>query len=363
MEDIAAAGHEIFAVGSDDSETYREAFADRGITYHSVRVSRNGLSPLQDLRTYCDLRRVIRDIRPDRVFVYQAKTIVYGAPVAARLGTRGVFPLVAGLGSVFRGGGLKNLAIQQVLRLQYRRALRLSERVFFQNTDDRDQLVRMGLLPASKSVMINGSGVDLSRFAVEPLPGILTFLFIGRLIRDKGVTEYLEACKRIKAEFPEVRCILVGPYDTNPSAMRSADLEPYVQAGVVEYWGEMDDVRGAIAASSVFVLPSYHEGTPKSVLEAMSMGRAIITTDAPGCRETVVPGVNGILVTPRDVASLVDAMREFVSGAAVVCGMGAASRRIAEEKYDVHNVNRVIMKVMGLMPGENLSDERREFGV
>lgn len=363
MEDLVAAGHEVFALGSDNDGSYTEMFAARGIKYGFFRVSRNGLSPLEDLRTYLDLRRIIGAIRPDRVFVYQAKTIVYGCPAAIRCGATGLFPLVAGLGSVFRGGGVKNRIIQGVLKLQYRLAFNASTRVFFQNPDDRDELVSLGLLPAKKTVMINGSGVDLDRFTAEPLPATLTFLFVGRLIRDKGVIEYLEACRVIRTRHPEVRCLLVGPYDTNPSALRAEDLASYVDSGAVEYLGEKEDVREAIASSSVFVLPSYHEGTPKSVLEAMSMGRAIITTDAPGCRETVDIGTNGILVGVRDVEALVAAMEQFLRNPALAGEMGVASRRIAEDKYDVHKVNGVIMQTMGLLGNQArqaTSDERGE---
>ncbi|MHB1017741.1 MAG: glycosyltransferase family 4 protein [Coriobacteriia bacterium] len=350
MEDLVAAGHEVFALGSDDDQAYVRVFRDRGIEYRSFPVSRNGLSPVEDLRTYRELKRAIKAIGPDKIFVYQAKTIVYGCQAAARNGISEVYPLVAGLGSVFRGDGLRNRLIQAVLRLQYRHALKISQRVFFQNPDDRDEFVQMGLVAGDKVAMINGSGVDVDRFSPEPLPGRSTFLFIGRLLRDKGVVEYLEACSTLRSRYPEVRCLLVGPYDTNPSSLRREELEPYMESGVVEYLGEQEDVRPSIAECSVFVLPSYHEGTPKSVLEAMAMGRPIVTTDAPGCRETVIDGRNGFLVAPRAVEPLALAMERFIEEPGLASRMGAESRAIAQEKYDVHEVNRTIMQTMGI-PG------------
>lgn len=355
MEDLIAAGHEVYALGSDEDEDYAQAFRERGIEYRSFPVSRNGLSPLEDLRTYRALRHAIRTIAPDRVFVYQAKTIVYGCVAAARAGVTEVFPLIAGLGSVFRGDGLKNRLIQALLRVEYRYALRRSRRVFFQNPDDRDDFIRMGLVSPDKIAMINGSGVDIERFSPAPLPERTTFLFVGRLLRDKGVVEYLEACREVRSHHPETRCLLVGPFDSNHSSLKSEDLQPYIQAGAVEYLGEQEDVRPAIAESSVFVLPSYHEGTPKSVLEAMAMGRAILTTDAPGCRETVGEGLNGYLVPPRAVKTLARAMEKLIEEPELTRQMGAESRLIAAAKYDVRLVNASIMEAMGIREAQSAS--------
>ncbi|KAF0207821.1 MAG: glycosyltransferase family 4 protein [Actinomycetota bacterium] len=354
MDALVAAGHEVIALGSDDDEAYRREFLEHGIVYHSFRVSRNGLSPFDDLRTYRELRETIGRIAPDKVFVYQAKTIVYGGPAAHRCGAE-VYPMMGGLGSIFRNSGLRNKLVRLILKVQYKNAFRRSEKVFFQNEDDRSDLLSFGLLPPEKTVMVNGSGVNLERFTQEPLPGEAVFLFVGRLLRDKGVVEYLDACAEIKRRHPQARCLLVGPYDTNPSALVPDDLEPYVADGTVEYCGEQEDVRPYITQSSVFVLPSYHEGTPKSVLEAMAMGRPIITTTAPGCRETVIDGVNGYLVEARSVQALADRMERLIDDVELVAKMGAESRRIAEERFDVHKVNGVILKAMGL--GTDLASE------
>lgn len=348
MDELVAKGHEVIALGSDDDEYFRSQFASHGIDYRSFAVSRNGLSPLQDVRTYLELRRAFRDIAPDRTFVYQAKSIIYGCLAARHVGIDGVYPLVAGLGSVFRDERLKNRAIRALMRLQYRMAFRFSPRVFFQNADDSSEFVSTGLVHENQVVMLNGSGVNLAKFSVKALPEVPTFLFVGRLIKDKGIVEYLEACAQLKRICPDVRCLLVGPYDSNPSSLSAEELRPYVRDGVVEYLGELDDVRPALAECSVFVLPSYHEGTPKSVLEAMAMGRAIITTDAPGCRETVVDGCNGTLVKPRSVGELVREMARFAEEPDLVGRMGAESRAIAEDRYDVRKVNAAIMATMSL---------------
>lgn len=348
MTELKDSGHEVIALADDPSRDVEEQLARLGVEYRSFPVSRNGLSPTKDIVTLCALIRMMREIRPDVVYAYQVKTIVYGVPAAWRAGVRRIFPHVAGLGSIFRSTGLKYRAIQSLLRIQYRRAFSLSSRVFFENPDDASVFVSMRLLPKSKIVMLNGSGVNVDRFSVVPLPSEPVFLFVGRLLRDKGVIEYLDACKEVKQGHPDVRCLLVGPYDSNPTSLTPQELRAYVDAGVVEYLGEQSDVRPMIASASVIVLPSYHEGTPVSVLEAMAMGRAVITTDAPGCRETVLDGRNGILVPPRRVSPLVDAMCSLLDQPERIRVMGDASRALVLRKFDVRKVNSVIMSTMGL---------------
>ena len=193
--------------------------------------------------------------------------------------------------------------------------------------------------------MLHGSGVNLERFNVQPLPEQIAFLCISRLIKDKGVYEYLKASKKIKEKYPFVRCMLVGPYDSNPSAIKPEELQPFIDKGI-EYYGEQEDVRPYLEQCSVFVLPSYREGTPKTVLEAMASGRAIITTDAPGCKETVKNGVNGILVAVKDVESLFAAMESLVQKPETVIRMGIEGRKMAETIFDVKLVNKTICEAM-----------------
>jgi len=221
--------------------------------------------------------------------------------------------------------------------------------VFFQNTDNLQVFQRYRLLgnPAA-AVLVNGSGVDLDRFRVAPLPSAPIFLMIGRLLRDKGVVEYVEAARQVKARHPQAVFRLAGWIDAHPDAISAAQLDAWLQEGVIEYLGYLDDVRDAIAAASVYCLPSYHEGMPRTVLESMAMGRPILTTDVPGCRATVVEDVNGYLVPSRDVTGLARAMERFVLEPQTIPRMGRASRRIAVEKFDVNQVNAVMLDAMGL---------------
>lgn len=348
MKDFVENGHSVIALGPDPELNWDNRFREYGIHYKQIFVERNGINPISDLRTYRELKRIMKEEKPDKVFSYQAKTIVYGSLAAKFNGITEVYPLIAGLGSVFRGKGFKNGIIRMILKTEYRLAFKASKRVFFQNNDDRNEFIKHGLIREEKTVIINGSGVNVEKFKSEPLPEKPAFLFIGRLIRDKGIIEYLEACKRIKCEYPSVRCLLVGPYDSNPTALKPEELQSYLDDETIDYFGEQADVRPFLKQCSTFVLPSYHEGTPKTVLEAMATGRSIITSDAPGCREAVIDGHNGFLVAVKDIEGLVDKMRLLLVDQETNIIMAERSLILVKEKYDVKLVNKSIMKTMGL---------------
>ncbi len=348
MQEFIKRGHSVIALGPEPETEWKAKFKDYNIEYKQLYVERNGVNPLEDIKTYKELCQFMKKEKPDKVFAYQAKTVIYGSLAARINGIKEVYLLIGGLGSIFRGKGFKNSVIKSIMKFQYRLACMASKKVFFQNNDDKNEFINSGLIKEDKIVVINGSGVNLERFKPKPLPEYPAFLFIGRLIKDKGIIEYLEACKKIKGKYPSVRCLLVGPYDSNPSALKPEELKTYIDSGVIEYFGEQSDVRPFITECSVFVLPSYHEGTPKSVLESMAMGRAIITCNSPGCRETVIDGENGYLVDVKDIEGLVEKMEYFILHPNVCRKMGEKSLQIAREKYDVNIVNNSILNAMGL---------------
>lgn len=195
---------------------------------------------------------------------------------------------------------------------------------------------------------MNGSGVDVADYALAPLPQNPSFLLIARLLGDKGVREYAQAARKVKAQYPDSIFRLVGWIDDNPDAIGQLELDEWVSSGTVEFLGKLADVRPAIADCNVYVLPSYREGTPRTVLEAMAMGRPVITTDAPGCRETVTDGDNGFLVSVMAVDELAAAMVRFIESPELVASMGERSRLVAEQKYDVHRVNEFMLGEMGI---------------
>ena len=347
MANFNACGYKVVAAGNENEAKWSQKFAGNGIKYRQIVVSRNGTNPINDLKTLRSVKKLFKEEKPTKVFLYNAKAVIYGGITASKLHIE-YYPLIAGLGSIFLTAGLKNKILKAILCWDYKKALKKSKYVFFQNRDDSDFFVSRKIVKQEKIVYIHGSGVNLEKFKQEPLPLENAFLFIGRLIKDKGVCEYLEACRFIKNKYRDVRCYLVGPFDSNPSALRREELQKYIDEGVIEYFGEQEDVRPYLKKCRVFLLPSYREGTPKAILEAMATGRAIITTDAPGCKETVTDGLNGYLVPIKNVAALVEKMSALIEDASIAERFGQESRRLAEEKFAVNLVNETICKTMNL---------------
>lgn len=324
---------------------------DREVVCHDVHFSRAGLNAIHDLRALLHLIRLLKRIRPHVFLGYTAKAVIWGLLAArlARVPQR--VALITGLGYAFTegSGGLRTL-VRLLAYCLYRQALRCATLIFFQNPDDRADFQRMGLIPPGVTVrLVAGSGIDLDRFPMEPLPpGPIRFLLIARLLADKGIREYVEAARLLRRDWPETELHLVGGVDPNPAGIAEAEVRAWHADGDVIWHGHLEDVRPILAQAHVYVLPSYREGTPRTVLEAMATARAVITTDAPGCRETVVDGENGFLVPVRDAKALAKAMERFLIEPALISRMAAASRLIAEQKYDVHKVNGQMLEAMGL---------------
>lgn len=327
---------------------HRKALEARGVIVHEIPLRRTGTNPFADLQLTFHLVLLMSRIRPDHVLGYTIKPVIYGTLAATFSRVTKRFALITGLGYAFQGNGERGL-LRSLVQWLYTLALRNTHKVFFQNPDDESLFRTQELLPTNvPSCVVNGSGVDVAAFDVAPLPTNTRFLLIARLLGDKGVREYVEAARKVRARYPKADFCLVGWIDVNPDAIRTDELDAWIKEGVIEYLGRLKDVRPAIADCSVYVLPSYREGTPRTVLEAMAMGRSVITTDAPGCRETVVDGENGILVPVKAVDELAEAMVRFIEEPELAARMGRRSRLIAEEKYDVHRVNAVMLREMGI---------------
>lgn len=345
LQALVERGHEVLACAPDMSEPVREGLDRMGVRHLEIPLVRAGLSPLQDWQTLKFLRNLFNQEDPDHILAYTAKPVIYASLAAA--GKFRVHAMITGLGYAFGNLNARQMLVGTVVRQLYRRALARVQGVFFQNPDDRELFRQLKLLPSGlKVTMINGSGVDLEFFQPRPLPAEPVFLLIARLLADKGIREYYEAARAIKQDWPNARFLLAGWMDPNPMNVQPDELERWQQSGVIEYLGNLDDVRPAYAACRVYVLPSYREGTPRTVLEAMAVGRPVITTDAPGCRETVIDGVNGVLVPVKDVASLRQAMVRFLESPGLADDMAAASIHRVRERYDVHQVNQVIIDTL-----------------
>jgi glycosyltransferase involved in cell wall biosynthesis len=334
----------------DANSVLHGKFLAKGLVVHKVTMQRAGMNPIADLHTMWQLLQLIKIIRPEAVLANMIKPVIYGMMASSMAGVPHRFALISGLGYAFTGGNNQRGLLRRLAQWLYTLSLSGAHKIFFQNSDDLNLFHQLGILkPNAPACVVNGSGVNVDYYGYTPIPkDTPCFLMTARFLVDKGIREYAAAAKLVKAQYPKARFTLVGWIDENPSAITQVELDTWIAEGTIDYMGRLADVRPAIAQCSVFVLPSYREGTPRSVLEAMSMGRAVITTDAPGCRETVRNEDNGLLVPVGSVDELVKAMLKFVENGELVQRFGQRSREIAEEKYDVHKVNQVMLNEMGI---------------
>jgi glycosyltransferase involved in cell wall biosynthesis len=353
IRDLIAHGAEVFVLAPDYTPEIREAVAELGAVPEDYPLSRTGMNPFLDLRTLIALWRLLRRLRPEVVVPYNIKPVIYGTLAAALAGVPTRTALIEGLGYAFIDSptrSSKTCLIRTLIKSLYRMALRRAQRVLFLNSDDLNEFIQSSIVAADKAILLGGIGVDLTEWI--PAPPVLepiTFTLAARLLREKGIMEFAEAARRIKQRHPHTRFMLLGGLDTNPGALSEEEVQQWVQEGILEWLGHVLDVRHYFAQTSVYVLPSYYrEGVPRSTQEAMAMARPVITTDAPGCRETVVNGVNGFLVPPRDVDALVEAMERFIQQPELIITMGQASRKLAEERFDVRRINQRILQAIGL---------------
>ena len=352
---LKALDHEVHALAPGHVPDVSPQLEAMGVDYHMYPLARRGFNPLADLGTLLHLKQVLFRIKPDMVLSYTFKPVVYGS-MAARMAWVGrekrVYGLITGLGYAFtEDGGLKRRLLFNIAKGMYKSGLKSCDGVIFQNPDDRAFFERLGVLPDyAKTTVVPGSGIDLNEFSPAPLPEKPVFLCLSRLVRSKGVAEFARAAAVLKERYPEAVFRLAGPLEQGGDAVSPSELAAWRKQGALEILDPVDDVRPLLAGASVYVLPSYYrEGVPRSILEGLAMGRPVVTTDAPGCRETVIPEQNGFLIPPRDTDALAAAMARFIVEPGLARTMGAASRRLAEEKFDVDKVNDAMLAFMGLL--------------
>jgi len=312
-----------------------------GLIVHPLTLDRNSAGLGHALRTMIELRRVFKAVQPDVVHLVTIKPVLLGGLVARLTGVPGVVAAVSGLGFVFMDSGAKAALRRWLVATLYRVALaRRNLKVIFQNPDDCSRLTQLAQLPHSKVEMIRGSGVDLTQYSYTPLPsGVPVVLLASRLLADKGVREFVQAARLLQQQGVAARFCLVGAVDpANPTSLADGELAQWAREGVVELWGQRSDMPQVLAAASLVVLPSYREGLPKVLLEAAACGRAVVTTDVPGCRDAIEPGVTGVLVPVRNAVALADALKSLINNPAHCLAMGLAGRSLAESAFDVQQV-------------------------
>jgi len=342
-----AAGFQVEAVAPRGSPA-AERLDREGFITHPIRLSRRGLRVWDEWGAIREMTSLYRRLEPDLVHHATIKPVIYGTMAARRAGSPAVVNAITGLGYVYTGSDWRSRLLRPVVNSLYRHALGYDrQRVIFQNSDDQTVLQRIGAVTPDQAVLIPGSGVDVAAFTPAPEPeGDPLVVLPARLLWDKGLREFVDAARILRAEGSQARFALVGGLDEgNPSGIAEADIRSWVQEGVVEWWGASDDMPSVYQAAHVVALPSYREGLPKVVIEASACGLPVVTTDAPGCRDAVVGGETGYLVPVRDPQALAARIRTLLESRELRQRMGEAGRRLVVEHFSTERVVEATLKV------------------
>lgn len=339
IERLVFSGVTVHVLVMDNDRSNFQQISLLGAIPEQYEFSRSGMNPLSDLVNTVALSKKIRLINPDVVFCFFPKPVIFGTLAAKLAGVKYIYSLLEGLGFCYTKHSKKDSFKKKLLKATqtflYKLTLPRAKKVLFLNRDDYRDLVVQNNIKISEFEVIGGIGVDLNDYSYnKPVTNVIHFGMVSRLLVEKGVREFVQAAKIVKAKFPQVRFSIAGAIDDNPGGITREQLNIWKNEGHVEFLGQISDVKSYLNDLSVFVLPSYREGIPRSTQEAMSIGRAIITTDVPGCRETVVDSLNGLMVPPWDVDALASAMSSFIDKPEQIVSMGIESRRIAEDKFD-----------------------------
>jgi glycosyltransferase involved in cell wall biosynthesis len=356
------AGYEVLVVSHLDCDEAQLRAA--GLVPIFWQVRRTGLNPFTELNAVRQLVQIYRAVRPDLVHQIALKPIVYGSLAARLTGVRRVLNAPVGMGFVFSSGALLARALRPLLLFALRLFLNPPRsRVVFENSDDLAAAVSGGLVRERDAVLIRGAGVDVRRIIMTPEPpGLPRVLLVARMLWDKGVGEFVEAARLLRRQGIEAEFVLVGGVDVdNRAGIGARQLEAWQAEGVVTWLGHQQDIGAVLADSHIVTLPSYREGLPKCLLEALAAGRPIVTTDVPGCREVVVPGENGLVVPPRDAPALADALSRLILEPALRQRFGAAGRRLAERAFATEQVEQATLALYASMlesaPAASAGDE------
>jgi glycosyltransferase involved in cell wall biosynthesis len=346
IKDIIKKDHQVIASSSSLDTNSNIHVKKLGISYEPIFLNRHGLSLIGDSRTLINLLNLFKKQKPHLVLAHGIKLVIWGG-ISARIRNIPFFALITGLGFAFQGKSFKRRLLTKLVSFLYRIALSHSKAVIFQNKDNRDLFIKKGIVPRSKTHIVNGSGVDIKKYSYTKQPdNDVSFLLVSRLLGEKGLREYAAAAKIVKAKFHNIKFDLVGAEDASLDAIPLEEVISW--SNYVNYNGSTLDVRPYIKKCHVYVLPSYHEGLPRSTLEAMSMGRPILTTNATGCKETVDEGINGFMVPIGSIKKLAEKMIWFIENKDKIQTMGEQSRIIVESRFDVRRVNEDMLKILGI---------------
>lgn len=345
IEKFVNDGHEVIVMTAQGKPDVIGEVETLGAIFEAFPIQRNGMNPIADIETMRALTQAFKRHQPDKILAYTIKPIIWGGIAAKRAGIKDFYAMVTGLGYAFEAPTFKRKLVRSLVTNLYKYSLGFSKSVIFQNQDNLNTFVDFGIVPNKKCHRVFGSGVDLSHYQQSPLPDASPhFLLIARVLGDKGVREYYQAARQVKDKFPEARFSLVGPLDPSPDGISQAEIDSW--QGVIDYHGATNNVLPFIESCNVYVLPSYHEGIPRTVLEAMAVGRPIITTDAVGCRDTVEHGKNGLMVKVKDAQALTDGITHMLEQQDAWKPMAEYSRKFVSDVFDVEKVNQSIFQIL-----------------
>lgn len=344
MKAISEKGNEIVAVCPEGG--FEKTLKELGARCVLISLKKNSTTILDNLAYLNHLTEIIKQEKPDKIFAYTIKPVIFGSIAAKRAKVKEMYSMITGLGYVYTEDSFKTKILQLICGIGYKIAFKYNKKVIFQNKDDIEEFVQRKYLKKEKCELVDGSGVNMDRFKRNPLPEGNTFLMVSRILKQKGVREYFEAAKIVKEKYPDTKFLYVGAEDKTKDALEIETLKNYIDADIIQYMGETNDVPSCITKSTVIVLPSYREGVPRTLLEALAMGRPIITTDVPGCRETVENGINGFLVPAKDADLLAEKMMYMIEHREKLEKMSDASYNYCKERFDVNIINKRMLEIM-----------------
>ena len=353
IKELQQNSYKVYVFSSEYTSQELEAIQSLGSIPMTYKLNRSGLNPIADIKSTLALANEIRKIKPDLVFCYFSKPVIFGTLAAKLARVPKVIGMLEGLGYTFteqpRSISRKTKLIKKAQIYLYKLALPQLDKLIFLNPDDPKDLLRKHNIKVKQAEILGGIGLNLSDYSFSnDYPKDITFIFVARLLAEKGIHDYIAAAKIVKDSYPEIKFVVLGAVDKEAlGALRDSELKQVVENDIIQYPGHVNNVAEWIAKSSVFVLPSYYrEGVPRSIQEAMAIGRAVITTDVPGCRETVVNGVNGFLVEKWNPQVLAEKMTYFIENPEQVGIMGYESRKMAQKKFDATEVNKRLLAIL-----------------
>uniref|UniRef100_A0A7V1EIM6 Glycosyltransferase family 1 protein n=1 Tax=candidate division WOR-3 bacterium TaxID=2052148 RepID=A0A7V1EIM6_UNCW3 len=346
IKELLKRGYKVYILSPEDK--YVGLLEKMNISHIDIKINRSGINPLEDILLLAKFVQIYKKYKPDIVQHFTVKPVIYGTIAARITNIRYIYNMITGLGYVFTAVSFKKRFVQFITRLMYKKVLKYSTHIFFQNKEDCNYFFKHKLVQLEKTSIVPGTGVDLEKFSpvVKNNRKEITFIFSGRLLWDKGVGDFVEAARRLKQKYKNIHFWVAGPVDLqNPRGIPPEQLNQWSREGIIKYLGMTDNIKQYLHNADVIVLPSYYrEGIPLSLLEGAACGLPIITTDSYGCREVVIEGKNGYLVPIKNVDALVNAMGNFIENPELINEMGRASRKIAEEKFDSKKIVHMILQ-------------------